>query len=339
MNAPSWLRRMAGNEIDALTAHRDRVMSSLTTVGAVVLLALVVNHLVQGRIALALAIGGVLLVLLIDVIAIRLGHRPPIPYWLLLLPMVGASAFATMRQGIYGALWAFPIVLFCFFLLPRRLALLCSVAILLGYTALVFLYIEPATAPRFFAALLLSIVMVNVVLNVLNELQDALVEQANTDPLTGAFNRRFLDACVAELIERRARHGAPASLLLIDLDHFKRINDRFGHHRGDEVLRALVRVVTGRKRRFDRLFRYGGEEFVLLLTDATQLDAVVVAEQLRALMQDAHTLDEPVTVSIGVAELGSKQTQDEWLRAADAALYAAKDAGRNCVKAAGPAAA
>ena len=329
---PRWLQRMIGNEIDALTAHRERVMSSLTAIVAVVLLGLVVNHLVHGRVALALAIGGVFVALLIDVIAIRMGRRPPIPYWLLLLPMVGASAFATMRQGIYGALWAFPITLFCYFLLPRRLALLCSVAILLAYTALVFVYIEPATAPRFFASLLLSIVMVNVVLNVLNELQDALVHQANTDALTGAFNRRFLDVCIAELIDRRRRHGAPASLLLIDVDHFKRINDRHGHHRGDEVLCALVRVVGGRKRRFDRLFRYGGEEFVLLLADAGELDAVVVAEQLRALMQDVRSLDEPVTVSIGVAELGQKQTQDEWLRAADGALYAAKNAGRNCVK-------
>jgi diguanylate cyclase (GGDEF)-like protein len=332
LKVPRWLQRMIGDEIDALTAHRERVMSSLTAIVGVVLLALVVNHVVHGRYALALAIGGVFVALLIDAIAIRMGRRPPIPYWLLLLPMVGASAFATVRQGIYGALWAFPITLFCYFLLRRRLALLCSAAILVGYTLLVYLYIEPATAPRFFASLLLSIVMVNVVLTVLHELQDALVKQANTDPLTGVFNRRFLDVCVADLIERRKRHGAPASLLLIDVDHFKRINDRHGHHRGDEVLRGLARVVSGRKRRLDRLFRYGGEEFVLLLPDTVELDAAVAAEQLRALMHDAPVLDEPVTVSIGVAELDDKQTQDDWLRAADMALYAAKNAGRNCVK-------
>jgi diguanylate cyclase (GGDEF)-like protein len=248
--------------------------------------------------------------------------------------MIAAAALATAQQGMYGALWTFPIVLFCYFLLPRRVALICSVGVLLVFTVLVYRHVGVEMAPRFFGALLVSTVMVNVVLSILNELQDALVQQANTDALTGAFNRRSLDACVAELIERRRRQGAPSSLLLIDVDHFKRINDRLGHHSGDEVLRALVRVVSGRKRRFDRLFRYGGEEFVLLLPDAPLAAALAVAEQLRALMQAARPLNEEVTVSIGVAELGEKQAQDEWLRAADGALYAAKNAGRNRVMAA-----
>ena len=332
MNKPNWLQWLIGNEVDALTAHRERVMQPMGILGALVLLPLAINHVVQGRGALALAVGAVSVALLIDGIAVARKRRPPIPYWLLLLPMLGAAGYATVRQGIYGALWTFPIVLFGYFLLPRRAALICSLGVVLVFTVLVYRYVGVETAPRYFGALLASTVMVNVVLTILNELQRALVQQANTDPLTGAFNRRFLDVCVTDLIERRKRHGAAASLLLIDVDHFKRINDRHGHHRGDEVLRGLARVVSGRKRRLDRLFRYGGEEFVLLLPDTVELDAAVAAEQLRALMHDAHVLDEPVTVSIGVAELDDEQTQDEWLRAADAALYAAKNAGRNCVK-------
>jgi GGDEF domain-containing protein len=158
-------------------------------------------------------------------------------------------------------------------------------------TALVYRYVGVETAPRFFGALPASTMMINVMLSILNDLQDALTQQANTDALTGAFNRRSLGPCVAEMIERRRRHGAPASLLLIDIDHFKRVNDRFGHHGGDEVLRALV--------------------------------------------QATPMVDEPVTVSIGVAGLDDGQTQDQWLRRADGALYAAKNAGRNRVVAAG----
>jgi diguanylate cyclase (GGDEF)-like protein len=323
---------MVGDEADALMAHRDRVMLPMATIGAVVLVPLTINNVLQGRVAIALAVGAVAVALVIDGIALRRKRRPPIPYWLLLAPMLGAAGYATVRQGIFGALWTFPIVLFGYFLLPRRAALACSVGVVLVFTVLVYRYVGVETAPRYFGALLASTIMVNVVLTLLNELQNALVQQANTDPLTGAFNRRFLDVCVAELIERHKRYGAPASLLLIDVDHFKRINDRYGHHRGDEVLRGLARVVSGRKRRLDRLFRYGGEEFVLLLPDTVELDAAVAAEQLRALMHDAQVLDEPVTVSIGVAELHAKQTQDDWLRAADVALYAAKNAGRNCVK-------
>jgi diguanylate cyclase (GGDEF)-like protein len=332
VNVPGWLQRLIGSEVDALTAHRDRVMMPMAIIGAVVLLPLALNNALQGRVALALAVGAVAVVLLIDGIAVRRRHRPPIPYWLLLAPMIGAAGYATVRQGIFGALWTFPIVLFCYFLLPRRAALACGLAVAAVFTVLVYRYIGAETAPRYFGALLASTVMVNAVLTILNQLQQALVQQANTDALTGVFNRRFLDVCVADLIERRKRYGAPASLLLIDVDHFKRINDRHGHHRGDEVLRGLARVVGGRMRRLDRLFRYGGEEFVLLLPDTVELDAVVAAEQLRALMHDAQILDEPVTVSIGVAELDEKQTQDDWLRAADVALYAAKNGGRNCVK-------
>jgi diguanylate cyclase (GGDEF)-like protein len=335
VNVPHWVRRMFGAEIDALTVHRDRIMTPMAIVGAVVLVPLVINHVLHDRIGLALAIGVVAAALLVDGVAVRRGHRPPIPYWVLLAPMLGAAGFATVRQGIFGALWTFPIVLFCYFLLPRRVALACSLGVVLLFTALVYRYVGVDTAPRFFGALLASTMMINVVLSILNDLQDALTQQANTDALTGAFNRRFLDPCVAELVERRRRHGAPASLLLIDIDHFKRINDRFGHHGGDEVLRALVRVVSARKRTLDRLFRYGGEEFVLLLPDTGAADALGVAERLRALVQATPMVDEPVTVSIGVAGLDDGQAQDAWLRRADAALYVAKNAGRNRVVAAG----
>jgi diguanylate cyclase (GGDEF)-like protein len=334
MNAPRWLRRAFGAEIDALTAHRNRVMTPMAIVGAVVLVPLVINHLLHERFGLALAIGTVAAALLLDGVAARRGHRPPIPYWVLLAPMLGAAGYATVRQGVFGALWTFPIVLFCYFLLPRRAALICSLGVVLLFTALVYRYVGLETAPRFFGALLASTMMINVVLGILNELQDALVQQANTDALTGAFNRRFLDPCVAELIERRRRHGAPASLLLIDIDHFKRINDRLGHHSCDEVLRALVRAVSASKRSLDRLFRCGGEEFVLLLPDTASADALVVAERLRTLVQATPMIDQPVTVSIGVAGLNDAQTQDDWMRCADGALYAAKNAGRNRVMAA-----
>jgi diguanylate cyclase (GGDEF)-like protein len=331
MQAPRWLRRMFEADVDALSAHRDRIMTPMAIVGAVVLVPLVINHVLHARFGLALAIGIVAAALIVDGVAVRRGHRPPIPYWVLLAPMLGAAGFATARQGVYGALWTFPIVLFCYFLLPRRAALACSFGVLLIFTALVYRYVGVETAPRFFGALLASTLMINVVLGILNDLQDALVQQANTDALTGAFNRRFLDPCIAEMIERKRRHGAPASLLLIDIDHFKRINDRFGHASGDEVLRTLVRTFSERKRALDRLFRYGGEEFVLLLPDTATADALGVAERLRALAQATPMLDEPVTVSIGVAGLEDGQTQDEWLRRADGALYEAKNAGRNRV--------
>ena len=160
----------------------------------------------------------------------------------------------------------------------------------------------------------------------------ALQEQAVTDPLTGAFNRRQLDESLAAAVERRRRTGERASMLLLDIDRFKDVNDAFGHAEGDRVLKALVALMRQRFRKLDRLFRFGGEEFVLLLPGTKFGDAFAVAEELRALVLDAQLLpDWHVSISVGVAELAIEQSPSAWLGDADAALYRAKRAGRNRV--------
>lgn len=159
-----------------------------------------------------------------------------------------------------------------------------------------------------------------------------LEREAVTDPLTGAFNRRHLDACLRVAIERRSRFGESACLVLFDVDHFKDINDRFGHAAGDAVLKALVTLARRRARSLDLLFRAGGEEFALLLSGVRLKDALVVAEQVRALVARSRLLDGPaISISVGVSELRDGQSLVEWLGEADRALYYAKRAGRNRV--------
>jgi diguanylate cyclase (GGDEF)-like protein len=160
----------------------------------------------------------------------------------------------------------------------------------------------------------------------------ALEEQAITDPLTGAFNRRHMQDTLATAVERRRRYGERASLLLFDVDRFKRINDALGHAEGDRVLTTLVAVIGQRMRKVDVLFRSGGEEFVLLLTGARFPDALCVAEDIRRVVQDAGLVPgRPVSISVGVVELAHEQSATDWLAEADAALYRAKRAGRNRV--------
>ncbi len=160
----------------------------------------------------------------------------------------------------------------------------------------------------------------------------ALAAQAITDPLTGAFNRRQLYVALAAAVERRHRAIERASLLLIDIDRFKAINDAFGHAEGDRILKALVTLIATRFRKLDLVFRIGGEEFVLVLAGARFADAFNVAEELRALVRDAALIPEwPLSVSIGVAEVEPQQSVEAWLADADAALYRAKRAGRNRV--------
>ncbi|HTH17106.1 MAG TPA: GGDEF domain-containing protein [Magnetospirillum sp.] len=165
-------------------------------------------------------------------------------------------------------------------------------------------------------------------------LQRDLDRQANSDPLTGALNRRAFGLAAERELARAERHGEPLSLLMMDLDHFKRINDSLGHAVGDSALQAFVAVAERTLRGEDVLCRFGGEEFVALLPGSGHDQALAAAERLRsAFTEQAAGLVEhsPVafTVSIGIAERHSGEDLPNLLRRADAALYQAKEAGRN----------
>ncbi|MDP9267859.1 MAG: diguanylate cyclase [Acidobacteriota bacterium] len=169
---------------------------------------------------------------------------------------------------------------------------------------------------------------------------------ANVDGLTGAFNRRFFESRITEELERAGRYGKQLAVIMLDIDHFKRLNDEFGHLLGDEVLRQVSALFRSQLRKVDFVCRYGGEEFVLLLPETSGEDALAVAEKVRRVIE-AHSfpgVPRPVTISIGVAEFPTHgASRDEIVRAADLALYASKQSGRNrvtpAVAAAAPAAA
>ncbi len=160
-----------------------------------------------------------------------------------------------------------------------------------------------------------------------------------TDGLTGIYNRRFFDQMLPREVSRSQRLGAQVSLLMLDIDHFKRFNDRLGHPAGDEALRTLVRTVGQRLRGMDFVARYGGEEFAVVLPGADRESALATAERLRSAMESATfglpANSERLTVSIGVAVYpGDADDASGLIAAADAALYAAKRAGRNIVRSA-----
>jgi diguanylate cyclase (GGDEF)-like protein len=160
--------------------------------------------------------------------------------------------------------------------------------------------------------------------------------QSRIDALTRVYNRRYFDERASAELERALGRGTrePLSLLLVDIDHFKRFNDLFGHARGDEVLRQVARILRDGVRRGDVVCRYGGEEFALLLPGTDARQAVAVGEALRRAVADAKaSAGGPVTISVGVAstEAGDMASVTDLFHAADMALYDAKAAGRNRV--------
>ncbi len=163
--------------------------------------------------------------------------------------------------------------------------------------------------------------------------RESLATQALTDPLTGLANRRAFDQRLAEETERALRHGRELSLMLVDVDHFKLINDRFGHATGDRVLVNLARDMQAVMRQGDLLARIGGDEMAMILGDCPPDQAEEVARRMLAAIVNDTSLAQRhgVTLSIGVAGLTADRTAEELLRLADQALYRAKNSGRNQV--------
>jgi diguanylate cyclase (GGDEF)-like protein len=166
---------------------------------------------------------------------------------------------------------------------------------------------------------------------------ELLLELSNTDPLTGIFNRRyFMDALEKEFLRAQRKHD-PLCLVLLDIDHFKRINDTFGHPQGDQVLMSLAAVIQGELRRYDIVARYGGEEFIAFLPETPAGEGMVVAERLRVAVGKMHfpaPMDEvKVTISLGVSFCPAEGITSVYdlIREADDALYLAKGGGRNRV--------
>ncbi|HWX84486.1 MAG TPA: PleD family two-component system response regulator [Xanthobacteraceae bacterium] len=164
------------------------------------------------------------------------------------------------------------------------------------------------------------------------------IEMAITDALTGLFNRRYMESHLATLVEQAASRGKPLTVMVIDIDYFKAINDSHGHDAGDDVLRDFALRIKRSIRGIDLACRYGGEEFVLVMPETDMAVAAMVAERLRrriaaepfAIQQGARVI--PVTISIGIAALRDKDdTAASVLKRADQALYRAKRDGRNRV--------
>jgi diguanylate cyclase (GGDEF)-like protein len=234
--------------------------------------------------------------------------------------------------GVAGSFWCYPAVAAMFAVLPTAAAGISSAALLMWTAWALQRAAGTDVALQFVGTLTMEVIVLTTILQAVAAMRQTLGEQAITDPLTGAFNRRHLDACLAVAVQRRGRTGEPASLLLLDVDHFKSINDTFGHAAGDEVLTGIVKLLRQRLRPLDGVFRVGGEEFAVLLADAGYRDALAVAEALRQLVaQSALLAGHRVSVSVGVSEYNPGLSFQGWLADADAAVYRAKHDGRNRV--------
>lgn len=274
---------------------------------------------------LALALGIIALVLYA-----HRSNKPQVASGIIAVFINGGVVLMAATNGINSFLWVYPVFATTFFLIrPVKAFFICAVA---GVSLVVLSDILDVIS-------LDSYVMTSVVLSLSafayarhNDKQLRLLETLNTiDPLTGALNRRALTSDMEAALSNSERNGTAQLLAILDLDHFKEVNDRYGHAVGDAVLKQFVQITSAHTRKYDRLYRLGGEEFVLLIPGISRQQQHMFIHNLRSSIKSKLKAPsgEEVTVSFGVAPWLPGSSVDTWLKRADDALYLAKACGRD----------
>lgn len=233
--------------------------------------------------------------------------------------------------GLAGQFWFYVAIVANFFLIDRRHALLIVLAGLLALLLTDALSGSSTEMASFMVTVIVCALLGYVFAYRTATQRDQLETLAAKDPLTGIYNRRTLVDDLDRVYQIVQRNGQPYAMLVLDLDNFKNINDQYGHLAGDQVLMQFARLLDANIRKGDRLYRYGGEEFVIVVPGATPSTLVNMVEKLRQMTAETMTLPSgrAITTSIGGAILGEGETVNDWFARADSALYAAKNGGRD----------
>jgi diguanylate cyclase (GGDEF)-like protein len=250
-------------------------------------------------------------------------------YFMAVVSSYGAVLVGTI-VGDPGLFWLYPCLITTFFMTPPRAAIAINVSAV-GLMVIIGEAFRSQVQMWSFVSTALVVSACAFVFASRNQDQRRRLEHlATVDPLTGVKNRRSMDEELDAAAASAERTGISHALVILDIDHFKRINDEFGHTVGDEVLVDLIALLEQNTRRSDQLFRFGGEEFVLLLAgvDGDGLKAVLnnLQQTLRKYLKSPGG---PVTASFGVAILRHGESVGSWLSRADDALYQAKESGRD----------
>jgi diguanylate cyclase (GGDEF)-like protein len=301
--------------------------------GALLLAPFTINHFRLGRVLLG---AGTLVIVGVLAMMAWYGRRGRYSPWLAFVGLTPAIlvflAFSFRDQGVIGALWCFPAMLIFCFTLPEKLAWIANTALIVVAVPAAGTYLDGTIALRVAATLTGVGIFAAIFVRLISVQQAALEARAVTDALTGLHNRALLASTLEQAMEQSRRSGTPMSLLELDLDRFKEINDALGHTTGDAVLSAIADILRERVRRSDRAFRLGGEEFLVFLYGTNAEQARQVAEDLRTTVESRGLAPgRQVTVSVGVAALADEKDWEEWLRRCDENLYGAKAQGRNVV--------
>ncbi|MDT0593579.1 GGDEF domain-containing protein [Glaciecola petra] len=310
-----------------------RTAFGISSVACLIMVPFGVNNFIQDRYA-----GGVTALLVAGLFALNvlLTYRGKYSLHLNLFGIAPALALASVTAIVslkeIGSFWSYLCVFGIYYILPFAYAKWTNLVFSLAVLSAALIYLPQDLALRFCIVLMGINIFIFISMREITKTQVELVKQANTDVLTGLLNRSKLDEHLNRAILDFKQNKTPSAICLIDIDHFKTINDTYGHDTGDKVLKNLATELQNMISDNDYLFRIGGEEFLLLLTDTKAKDAWKVADAIRAIVSELPLLKEQeVTMSIGVAAVKAEYDWKLWMKSSDAKLYDAKRNGRNQV--------
>jgi len=327
-------RETDGEHIDELRAKRRRNAYRYVLLLLGVILLPIVAHNIYIR-QLLPATGALLLlgILMVNILLLSLNRDaflPPPVVLMLSIALVMLSLYYGQNYNLY---LLFPLLVGLPVLFKTRWAVFLAVLSGLLVSPVVLTHYDPITGCVIGVSMGLTWLASAWLVFAMTEQSRRLRGLAITDSLTGAHNRRYLEIQAQQCLQNWNRYRRPASLLMMDIDHFKHINDKFGHSVGDVALQRMVALLQQRIRKVDILCRFGGEEFVLLLSETRAANALHIAEALRRAVERAKILPEgSMTISVGVCDVTQARDMEHWFELADAALYQAKRSGRNRVE-------
>ncbi|MCU7828551.1 MAG: GGDEF domain-containing protein [Candidatus Thiodiazotropha sp. (ex Myrtea sp. 'scaly one' KF741663)] len=241
-------------------------------------------------------------------------------------------AYLTEKVGITGTYWCYSTVLLYYFMMSERQAWISNIIFALVNVPLAWSLFETHEATRFSVTFALVSAYSAIFLHIIARQYSELHKQAITDKLTGLYNRTLLKDSLDQAIHQANRTNTAFTLIIMDIDHFKKINDELGHEIGDHVLKQLGVFLKDFLRDSDKAFRIGGEEFLILLYNTDEANSINMVEKIRNGIEKLSLIPgRTVTVSIGVAGLSSVRDWKHWMKTCDKNLYEAKNSGRNRV--------
>lgn len=248
---------------------------------------------------------------------------------IILLALIG-NVISFYLNGIRQLSWIYPAMLFAYYLLPPKKGIYVNLLMLMFYIPKLVSILTLIDVITVISTILMTNMIAFVFASGLTNQTRRLKKLASVDYLTQTGNRRALNHHLKNVHKQLKNHDKTASLVLLDLDHFKKINDTYGHIKGDEVLMNLSKILMGSYQGLGQVYRYGGEEFMIVCPDVSIKEVCDKSESVRKQVKRQVTIHKHcLTISLGVAEYIKEESIDEWIHRVDLALYQAKKEGRN----------